>query len=118
MRGIGQDGQQCLIAPATPAILRRAVPLAGDAGGITATVDRRLLALDHNHMLPVVAEVVGVGEARHARSQHPVHRQPLLVGRTVDLVWVTVLPASDVERMQVGVVPAHRGLNDTGLGNS
>src|SRR3954462_7292352 len=90
------DGQQVLIAPATPAVLRRAVPLAGDAGGITATVDRRLLAPGHDRMLPVVAEVVGIGETGHARSQHPVHRQPLLVDRVINIMRIAVLSASDV----------------------
>src|SRR6478735_6051455 len=112
MRGIGQDGQQSWIAPTAPAILRRTVPFAGDAGGIAVAIDRWLLALDHDRMLPVVAEVVGIGEAGYTRTQHPIHRQPLLVGRIVDLVRIAVLPAGDVERMQVGVIPTHRGLND------
>jgi hypothetical protein len=49
------------------------------------TIDRQPLALDHDRMLPVVAEVVGVAEAGDARSQHPpAHRQPRLVGHIVD----------------------------------
>src|SRR3954469_9180381 len=68
MRGIGEDSQQILIAPTAPTILRRAIPLSSDARRIAAAIDkrRRRLVFNHNYMLPVVAEVVGVGEAGDA----------------------------------------------------
>src|SRR5690242_14318294 len=66
MSRVGQDGQQFLIARWPPAILRRAVPLSGDAGGILGVGERRLGLLDQDRMFPVIAEVIGIGEAGDA----------------------------------------------------
>src|SRR3954447_11152791 len=66
MSGVGQDGKQLLIAPWPAAILRRAVPLSGDAGGVSGVGERRLGLLDQDRMFPVIAEVIGIGEAGDA----------------------------------------------------
>jgi hypothetical protein len=63
MGGIGQNGQQFLIAPYAAAILRRTVALSSDAEGVGDALDRRFALFEGDRVLPIVAEVIGVGEA-------------------------------------------------------
>ena len=61
-------------------------------------------------MLPVIAEVVGVGEAPDARFQNSGHGQAHVVLNVVNPGRVAIAASGDVERIQVMVSPAHGGL--------
>jgi hypothetical protein len=62
-------------------------------------------------MFPVVAEVVGVGEAGDAGFHQAVQGQAIFVGDVINGVAIAVLPAGDVEGMEMTILPAHRGLD-------
>jgi hypothetical protein len=64
--GVGKDLEQFFIAPDAAAIFRRTVALAGDAGGIGLAVDGGLDFLDGDRVVPIVAEILGVGKAGDA----------------------------------------------------
>ena len=63
MSGVGQDLEQVLIAPRASAIFWRTAARTGNAGRIGFTLKGRLGFLDCDHVFPVVAEVVSIGEA-------------------------------------------------------
>src|ERR1700744_2956469 len=62
-------------------------------------------------MFPVVAEIVGVGKAGDAGFHQAVQGRALLVGDVVTSVAAAILPAGDVEYMEMAILPAHRGLD-------
>src|SRR3954471_18227015 len=111
MRGVRQHGEKVLVTPGTAAVLGRAVPFSRKTGGVATGLKRPPGALNQDRVLPVVAEVVGVGKAADAGVQHLVQGQPLLVGHLVEAVGVAILAAGDVEGMEMAAVPAHRRLD-------
>src|SRR4051794_9054733 len=111
MRGIGQDSEKVLVTPGTAAVLWRAVPFSGNTGGVATCRKRPPGSLNQDRVFPVVAEVIGVGEAADAGVQHLVQGQPLFVGHLVEAVRVAILAACDVEGMEMAAVPAHRRLD-------
>src|ERR1700746_1254252 len=62
-------------------------------------------------MFPVVAEIIGVGKAGDAGFHQAVQGRALLVGDVVTSVAAAILPAGDVEYMEMAILPAHRGLD-------
>ena len=64
-----------------------------------------------DRMFPVVAEVVGVDEAGDARFEQAIQGQAIFVGDVVNGVAIAVLPAADVEGMEMAIMPAHGGLD-------
>src|SRR3954462_15727052 len=59
VRGIAQDGEQLLVTQAAAAILRRAVPPSGDAGGVSPTLDRRAPAPPPQPKVPLIPPELG-----------------------------------------------------------
>src|SRR3954464_1563796 len=100
-----------LIAPSAPTILRRTVALSANAGRIERHLACRRAFFDDDYMFPVVAEVVGVDEAGDAGFQQAVQGQPIFVGDVVGSVAIAVLPATDIEGMEMVIMPTHRGLD-------
>src|SRR3954468_24335091 len=72
MSRIGEDFEQLTVAPGTAAILGRTPAPPGGADGTRQSPNGGRALLDHERMLPVVAEVVGVGEAGDARLDQAV----------------------------------------------
>ncbi len=70
MGRVCEDLEQLLITPGTAAILRRTRALACDAGRVGRSLSGRKGLFDRDGVLPVVAEVLGVGEADDAGSVH------------------------------------------------
>src|SRR3954464_5833468 len=100
-----------LIAPSAPTILRRTVALSANAGRIERHLACRRAFFDDDYMFPVVAEVVGVDEAGDAGFQQAVQGQPIFIGDVVGSVAIAVLPATDIEGMEMVIMPTHRGLD-------
>src|SRR5215213_8085715 len=111
MSRIGEDVEQLTVAPGTAAILGWTPALPGGAEGTGQSLNGGQALLDHERMFPVVAEVVGVGEAGDARLDQAVQGDAVLVGDIVDGTRITVLPALDVECVEMVVVPSHGGLD-------
>src|SRR5215204_6135766 len=111
MGGIRQHGEKVLVTPGTAAVLGRAVPFSRNTGGGATCLKWPPGSLNQDRVLPVVAEVIGVGKAAHAGGPHLVQGQPLLVGHLVEAVGVAILAAGDVEGMEMAPVPAHRRLD-------
>jgi len=72
--GVGEDLQELGISPGAAAIFRRAVALSLDAEGIALLVRGGFGFLDRNDVVPVVAEVVSIGEALDACLDDAVQR--------------------------------------------
>src|SRR3954447_18781042 len=100
-----------LIAPSAPTILRRTVALSANAGRIEPHLACRRAFFDGDYMFPVVAEVVGVDEAGDAGFQQAVQGQPIFIGAVVGSVAIAVLQATDIEGMEMVIMPTHRGLD-------
>src|SRR5215208_459460 len=100
-----------LIAPSAPTILRRTVALSANAGRIEGHLACRRAFFDDDYMFPVVAEVVGVDEAGDAGFQQAVQCQPIFVGDVVGSVAIAVLLATDIEGMEMVIMPTHCGLD-------
>src|SRR4051794_6381325 len=100
-----------LIAPSAPTILRRTIALSANAGRIERHLACRRAFFDDDYMFPVVAEVVGVDEAGDAGFQQAVQGQPIFVGDVIGSVAIAVLPATDIEGMEMVIMPTHRGLD-------
>src|SRR3954465_15197429 len=66
MSRIGEDVEQLTIAPGAATILGRTSALPGGADRTGQSLNSGRALLDDDGMLPVVAEVVGVGEAGDA----------------------------------------------------
>lgn len=64
--------------------------------------------LDRNDVVPVVAEVVSIGEALDPCLYDAVQRDPVLVGDIFDSAGVAIVAAVDVEHMEMAANPAHR----------
>src|SRR4051812_32170944 len=111
MSRIGEDFEQLTVAPGTTAILGWTPALPGGADGTGQSLNGRQALLDHERMFPVVAEVVGVGEAGDARPDQIVQGDAVLVGDIVDGTRITVLPALNVEGVEMVVFPSHGGLD-------
>jgi hypothetical protein len=60
-----QRRDQLLVARRAAAILGRTRPRSRDAGRRRGTVGRRRLLFDQHHVVPIVAEIVGVEESRN-----------------------------------------------------
>ena len=103
--------QQLLITPDTAAILGWTVLLSSDADGVEFALDRRLAFFECDRVIPIVAEVIVVGEADDRRSQQVVQGHAIFVGDIVDSVAIAILLAADVEGMEVAIMPAHRRLD-------
>src|SRR3954447_20810563 len=111
MRGVRQHGEKVLVTPGTAAVLWWAVPFPGNTGGVATCRKRPPGSLNQDRMFPVVAEVIGVGEAADAGVQQLVQGQSLFVGHLVEAVRAAILAACDVEGMEMAAVPAHRRLD-------
>ena len=72
MSRIGEDVEQLTVAPGTAAILGWTPALPGGADGTGQSLNVGQFLLDQERMFPVVAEVVGVGEAGHTRLDQAV----------------------------------------------
>jgi len=99
MGGIGQDGQQFLIAPDASAIFWRTVALSGDTDRIGLSLDRRLAFFEGDRVFPSVAEVISVGEANDGRSQQAVQGRAIFVGDVVDAASIAKLLALYAEAL-------------------
>src|SRR5215213_10514806 len=111
MSRIGEDFEQLTVAPGAAAILGRTPALSGGADGTGQSLNVGRALFDHERMFPVVAEVVGVGEAGDTRLDQAVQGNAFLVGDIVDGAGIAVLPALDVECAEMVVFPPHGGLN-------
>src|SRR5712692_4396594 len=108
---IGQNVEQVLIAPGASAILWWTIALSADAGRIERRLAWQRAFFDDDRMFPVVAEVVSVDEAGDAGFQQAVQGQAIFVGDVVNGVAIAVLPAADVEGVEMLIMPTHRGLD-------
>jgi hypothetical protein len=72
MSRIGEDFEQLKVAPGAAAILGRTPALSGGADGTGQSLNVGQFLFDQERMFPVVAEVVGVGEAGDARLDQAV----------------------------------------------
>jgi hypothetical protein len=72
MSRIGEDFEQLKVAPWAAAILGRTPALSGGADGTGQSLNVGQALFDHERMFPVVAEVVGVGEAGNTRLDQAV----------------------------------------------
>src|SRR3954453_8645056 len=111
MSRIGEDFEQLTVAPGTATILGQAPPLPGGADGAGQSLNGGQALLDHERMVPVVAEVVGVGEAGDARLDQAVQGDACLVGDIINRTRISVLSARDVEGVEMVVFPSHGGLD-------
>ena len=100
-----------LITPRTSAIFWGTVARSGNAGRIGFSLDGRLGFLDRDYVFPVIAEVVGIAEAGDAGFHQAIQGQATLISDVVDGVPIAILPAIDLESMEMAVVPAHRRLD-------
>src|SRR3954468_11365832 len=111
MSRIGENFEQFKVAPGTATILGRTPALCGGTGGTGQSLNDGQALFDQEHMFPVVTEVVGVGEAGDARVDQTVQGDAFLVGDIVDGTRITVLPALNVECVEMVVFPSHGGLD-------
>ena len=82
MSRIGDDFEQLTVAPGAAAILGRTPALSGGADGTGQSLNVGRALFDHERMFPVVAEVVGVGEAGDARLDQAVQGDAFLSSAT------------------------------------
>src|SRR3954469_27689 len=111
MSRVGEDVEQLKVAPGAATILGRTPALSGGAGGTGQSLNDGQALFDQERMFPVVTEVVGVGEAGDARLDQAVQGEAFLVGDIVDGTRITVLPALDVEGVEMVAFPSHGGLD-------
>ncbi len=98
---IGEDVEQLKVALRAAAILGRTPALSGGTDGTGRSFKAGQAFFDHERMFPVVAEVVSVGEADDARLDKAVQGDAFLVGDIVDGARIAVLPALDIECMEM-----------------
>src|SRR3954464_12175723 len=111
MSRVGEDVEQLKVAPWAATILGRTPALSGGTGRTGQSLNDGQALFDQERMFPVVTEVVGVGEAGDARLDQAVQGDPFFVGDIVDGTRITVLPALDVECVEMVVFPSHGGLD-------
>src|SRR3954462_340774 len=111
MSRVGEDVEQLKGAPGAATILGRKPAFCGGAGGTGQSLNDGQALFDQERMFPVVTEVVGVGEAGDARLDQAVQGEAFLVGDIVDGARITVLPALDVEGVEMVAFPSHGGLD-------
>lgn len=100
MSRIGEDFEQLTVAPGAATILGRTPALSGGADGTGQSLDVGQALFDHERMFPVVAEIVGVGEAGDARRDQVLQGDAFFVGDIIDRARIAVLPAFDVEAVE------------------
>src|SRR3954452_19264760 len=111
MSRIGEDFEQFKVAPGAATILGRTPALSGGTGGTGQSLNGGQALFDQERMFPVVAEIVSVGEADDARLDQAIQGDAFLVGGIVDGARIAVLPAFDIECVEMVVFPAHGGLD-------
>src|SRR4051794_35260480 len=111
MSRIGEDFEQLKVAPGAATILGRTPAPSGGTDGTGQSLNGGRALFDQERMFPVVAEIVSVGETDDARLDQAIQGDAFLVGGIVDGARIAVLPAFDIECVEMVVFPAHGGLD-------
>ncbi len=114
MTRIGKRLPQLLISRNAANVFRRCAAFTAHAAWINRSRVRRHFIFELQHVLSVVAKVMGILEVSAAREAERAQMNSLLVEHPVLLVQIgiSVGPAANREFVQVIILPVHDGLND------